>query len=139
MSVSKSISLEENWLNILQAEFDKPYFKALKSFLKEEKNKHAIYPAGSLIFNALNLTPINTIKVVIIGQDPYHGEGQAHGLCFSVQSAIKQPPSLVNIFKEIRNDLGISMSESNGNLEAWAKQGVLLLNATLTVRARQAG
>jgi uracil-DNA glycosylase len=139
MSEAKPISLEESWLEVLSDEFNKPYFKALKSFLTEEKSRYAVYPPGSLIFNALNLTPFNKVKVVIIGQDPYHGPGQAHGLCFSVQSGIKQPPSLVNIFKEIRDDLGISMSGNNGNLESWAKQGVLLLNATLTVRARQAG
>lgn len=139
MSDTTPIDLEDSWLNILQPEFEKPYFKQLKSFLIEEKEKYTIYPPGSLIFNALNLTPFNKVKVVIIGQDPYHGPGQAHGLCFSVQTGIKQPPSLVNIYKEISADLGIAMSAENGNLEDWAKQGVLLLNATLTVRARQAG
>lgn len=136
---SKSINLESSWLELLKPEFDKPYFKALKLFLQKEKQEQLIYPPGSLIFNAFNLTPLPKVKVVIIGQDPYHGKNQAHGLCFSVQSGIKPPPSLVNIFKEIRDDLGIPMSTTNGNLEKWAKQGVLLLNATLTVRASQAG
>lgn len=139
MTEKKQINLESSWLEVLKPEFEKPYFKQLKLFLEKEKQDQIIYPKGSLIFNALNLTPFNKVKVVIIGQDPYHGPNQAHGLCFSVQSGIKQPPSLVNIFKEIRDDLQIPMSATNGNLEAWAKQGVLLLNATLTVRARQAG
>lgn len=139
MTEKKQINLESSWLEVLKPEFENPYFKQLKLFLEKERQDQIIYPKGSLIFNALNLTPFNKVKVVIIGQDPYHGPNQAHGLCFSVQSGIKQPPSLVNIFKEIRDDLQIPMSATNGNLEAWAKQGVLLLNATLTVRARQAG
>lgn len=138
-SAEKNIDLEQGWLNQLMPEFDKPYFKDLKNFLLQEKGQYTIYPPGKLIFNALNLTPFDDVKVVLLGQDPYHGAGQAHGLCFSVQDGIKQPPSLVNIFKEIREDLGIPMSATSGNLENWAKQGLLMLNATLTVRAGQAG
>lgn len=136
---NKAIELEESWLDELTEEFAKPYFKNLKEFLLHEKANQTIFPPSKLIFNALNLTPYNQVKVVLLGQDPYHGAGQAHGLCFSVQSGIKQPPSLVNIFKEVRADLDIPMSASNGNLESWAKQGLLMLNATLTVRASQAG
>lgn len=136
---NKAIELEESWLDELTEEFAKPYFKNLKEFLLHEKANHTIFPPSKFIFNALNLTPYNQVKVVLLGQDPYHGAGQAHGLCFSVQSGIKQPPSLVNIFKEVRADLDIPMSASNGNLESWAKQGLLMLNATLTVRASQAG
>lgn len=136
---NKAIELEQSWLDELTEEFAKPYFKNLKEFLLHEKANHTIFPPSKLIFNALNLTPYNQVKVVLLGQDPYHGAGQAHGLCFSVQSGIKQPPSLVNIFKEVRADLDIPMSASNGNLESWAKQGLLMLNATLTVRASQAG
>lgn len=132
-------NLHHSWLETLKPEFDKPYFKALKLFLEKERQEYAIFPPDSLLFNALSLTPLNKVKVVIIGQDPYHGKGQAHGLCFSVQSGVKPPPSLVNIFKEIRADLDIPMSYTHGNLEKWAKQGVLLLNATLTVREGQAG
>ncbi len=138
-SSEKTIQLHESWLQYLQPEFEAPYFKILRSFLVEEKSKYAIYPPGGLIFNALNLTPFNKVKVVLLGQDPYHGAGQAHGLCFSVQDGIRQPPSLVNIFKEIAADIGVPMSATKGNLESWAKQGVLLLNATLTVRANTAG
>lgn len=138
-SAEKTIQLDESWLQYLQPEFEAPYFKALRAFLLDEKAKFAIYPPGGLIFNALNLTPFDKVKVVLIGQDPYHGAGQAHGLCFSVQDGIRQPPSLVNIFKEIASDIGEPMSASKGNLESWAKQGVLLLNATLTVRANTAG
>lgn len=130
--------IEEGWKNILSEDFNADYFKTLKSFLVEEKNNYTIYPAGNNIFSAFNHTPFDDVKVVIIGQDPYHGPGQAHGLCFSVPEGIRQPPSLVNIFKEIQNDLGFSIPNT-GNLEKWAKQGVLLLNATLTVRASQAG
>lgn len=138
-SAEKNIQLDESWLKYLQSEFEAPYFKALKTFLVEEKSKYEIYPPGKLIFNALNLTPFDKVKVVLIGQDPYHGAGQAHGLCFSVQDGIRQPPSLVNIFKEIASDIGEPMSATKGNLVSWAKQGVLLLNATLTVRANTAG
>lgn len=136
--MSKNINIEESWKQILADEFDSEYFANLKAFLLEEKKKYQIYPAGNKIFSAFDLTPFDNVKVVILGQDPYHGAGQAHGLCFSVQDGIKQPPSLINIFKEIESDTGIKMSDS-GNLENWAKQGVLLLNATLTVRANQAG
>ncbi len=131
-------TIEASWKSVLFAEFNKPYFLELKSFLMEEKKKFRIFPPGSLIFNAFNHTPFDKVKVVIIGQDPYHGYGQAHGLCFSVPNGIPKPPSLVNIFKELENDLGIS-PPSYGNLEKWANQGVLLLNATLTVRENQAG
>jgi uracil-DNA glycosylase len=130
--------IEESWKNVLQQEFKKNYFAELKQFLIEEKKHHTVYPAGKNIFNAFNFTPFNEVKVVIIGQDPYHGQGQAHGLCFSVPKEIKSPPSLVNIFKELHADTGINIPTS-GNLESWAKQGVLMLNATLTVRAAQAG
>ncbi len=130
--------LEDSWNDVLSKEFSSKYFNDLKSFLKEEKKKEIIYPPGKLIFNALNLTPFNKVKVVIIGQDPYHGKGQANGLCFAVNDGIKQPPSLYNIFKELSADIGIAVPK-NGNLEKWAKQGVLLLNSILTVRANQAG
>jgi len=130
--------IEESWKNILRDEFKKPYFSNLKSFLVEEKKQYRIFPPGGLIFNAYNSTPFEKVKVVLLGQDPYHGPGQAHGLCFSVPKDIPQPPSLVNIFKEINADLGFPIP-NHGNLEKWAKQGVLLLNATLTVRAHQAG
>jgi uracil-DNA glycosylase len=131
-------SIEESWKSVLSAEFKMSYFLELKDFLLEEKKKFRIFPPGSLIFNAFNHTPFGTVKVVFIGQDPYHGYGQAHGLCFSVPDGIPKPPSLINIFKELENDLGISPSP-HGNLEKWANQGVLLLNATLTVRENQAG
>ena len=130
--------IHNSWKEILLDEFNKLYFAKLKDFLVEEKAKYRVYPPGPLIFNAFNITPFNAVKVVIIGQDPYHGPGQAHGLCFSVPPGIKLPPSLVNIFKEIGNDLGLPYP-NHGNLEYWAMQGVLLLNATLTVRANQAG
>jgi uracil-DNA glycosylase len=130
--------IESSWKEILNAEFSSDYFSRLKEFLVEEKKKFTIYPAGGQIFNAFNSTPFDQVRVVILGQDPYHGPGQAHGLCFSVPQGIAQPPSLVNIFKELQNDLGIPVPK-HGNLEKWAKQGVLLLNATLTVRANQAG
>ena len=130
--------IEESWKEVLASEFDKSYFMELKEFLTEEKAKYTVYPPGSKIFNAFQLTPFNQVKVVILGQDPYHGPGQAHGLCFSVPQGIVPPPSLVNIFKEIEKDLGIPIP-GGGNLEKWAQQGVLLLNATLTVRANQPG
>ena len=130
--------IEQSWKNVLIDEFNKPYFVALKEFLVEEKKKYVVYPAGANIFNAFACTPFNKVKVVIIGQDPYHGPGQAHGLSFSVPEGIQKPPSLVNIFKELQSDIGKPIPES-GNLESWARQGVLLLNATLTVRANQAG
>ena len=130
--------MEDSWKQRLMDEFSASYFAQLKEFLVEEKNRFKVFPPGSQIFNAFNFTPFDKVKVVILGQDPYHGPGQAHGLCFSVPDGIQQPPSLQNIFKEISQDLGIPMP-ATGNLEKWARQGVLLLNATLTVRARQAG
>jgi len=130
--------IEPEWLEVLRPEFEKPYFADLKSFLLEEKKLYRIYPPGDRIFAAFDFTPFSKVKVVILGQDPYHGDGQAHGLCFSVPDGISFPPSLVNIYKELTTDLGIPLPKS-GNLEKWAKQGVLLLNATLSVRANQAG
>jgi uracil-DNA glycosylase len=132
------IEIEESWKDLLKEEFNEPYFSDLVSFVKEEYRTQRIYPPGNLIFNAFNTCPFNNVRVVIIGQDPYHGPGQANGLCFSVNSGVKFPPSLVNIFKEIQNDLGTEYPDS-GNLERWARQGVLLLNATLTVREHNAG
>ncbi|PCH67963.1 MAG: uracil-DNA glycosylase [Bacteroidetes bacterium] len=134
-----TLQLDESWKEILTEEFDKEYFQNLKAFLKEEKSKgQTIFPPGKEIFNALNTTPFDKVKVVILGQDPYHGPGQAHGLCFSVQDGVKPPPSLLNIYKELHNDVGMDIPLT-GNLLPWAKQGVLLLNATLTVRARKPG
>lgn len=130
--------IENSWLTALSEEFKSPYFFELKNFLVEEKNKFQIYPPGSEIFAAFNFTPFDKVRVVILGQDPYHGPGQANGLCFSVKTGIRKPPSLQNIFKELISDMGYGIPE-NGNLEKWGKQGVLLLNATLTVRASQAG
>ncbi|MBE0662055.1 MAG: uracil-DNA glycosylase [Bacteroidales bacterium] len=130
--------IAESWKVVLQNEFDADYFAALKQFLFEEKKKHVIYPPGNKIFASFEHTPFWDVKVVILGQDPYHGPGQAHGLCFSVPQGIQKPPSLQNIFKEIHADLGIPVPAS-GNLEKWARQGVLLINATLTVRVNQAG
>jgi len=131
-------SIHPAWKALLSEQFDAPYFSELKSFLIAEKKNNVVYPPGNLIFNAFNNTPIDDVKVVILGQDPYHGPGQAHGLCFSVPEGVKPPPSLVNIFKEINAELGIPIPK-HGNLESWAKQGVLLINATLTVRANTAG
>lgn len=130
--------IEESWKKILWDEFQSSNFMELKSFLVEEKRVHRVYPPGDLIFNAFGHTPFPMVKAVILGQDPYHGKGQAHGLCFSVPRGVEPPPSLVNIFKELQADLGIPVP-AHGNLEAWANRGVLLLNATLTVRASQAG
>ncbi len=130
--------IHESWKELLKSEFQAPYFAELKQFLVQEKTYHKVYPKGSDIFRAFNSTPLDKVKVVILGQDPYHGVGQAHGLCFSVPEGIAFPPSLNNIFKEYRDDLGYEIPRS-GNLEHWAKEGVLLLNATLTVRANQAG
>jgi len=127
--------IESSWKEVLDEEFQKPYFQQIKQFLvQEKKDGNAVYPPGPLIFNAFNLTSFDEVKVVILGQDPYHGRGQAHGLCFSVPDGIPQPPSLVNIFKELHDDLGIPIPRS-GNLEKWAGQGVFLLNAFLTVQA----
>jgi uracil-DNA glycosylase len=133
-----NVRIEESWSNRLSNEFEKDYFSKLSEFVKEEYKTKTVYPPGSLIFNSFNLCPFNNVKAVIIGQDPYHGPGQAHGLCFSVREGVDFPPSLLNIFKEIESDLGIKVSRS-GNLERWASQGVLLLNATLTVREHMAG
>ena len=130
--------IEEGWKSVLMDQFQSPYFRTLKEFLVEEKKTYTLYPPGRLIFNAFQRTPFEKVKVVILGQDPYHGSGQAHGLCFSVPQGIPKPPSLVNIFKELHSDLGIPIPE-HGNLEKWADQGVLLINATLTVRDSQAG
>ncbi len=130
--------IEESWKQQLLNEFKQEYFVLLKQFLIEEKKNYKIFPPGGHIFNAFNFTPFTNVKVVILGQDPYHGSGQAHGLCFSVPNGVVQPPSLVNIFKELNSDLGIPIPK-HGNLQKWAEQGVLLLNATLTVRAHQAG
>ena len=130
--------IEEHWKTLLADQFSASYFAELKSFLVEEKSKYKVYPPGPQIFAAFDYAPPDDVKVVILGQDPYHGRGQAHGLCFSVPPGIKPPPSLVNIFMEIQNDLGIPVPD-HGNLEKWARQGILLLNATLTVRANQAG
>jgi uracil-DNA glycosylase len=129
--------IEESWKQILNEQFAADYFLRMKERLVEEKKKFVIYPPGSQIFSAFNYTPFDQVKVVILGQDPYHGPGQANGLCFSVSAGIKKPPSLENIFKELKSDLGIPIPES-GNLEKWAKQGVLLLNASLSVRANTA-
>ena len=131
-------AIETSWKEALFTEFQKDYFKSLKTFLVEERKKFILYPPASRIFAAFNYTPFDKVKVVIIGQDPYHGTGQANGLCFSVSDGIPQPPSLQNIFKEIHSDLGIPIPKT-GNLESWAKQGILLLNASLTVRSNQAG
>lgn len=130
--------IENGWKQELSEEFKASHFFELKSFLLEEKKKFLIYPPGSEIFAAFNYTPFDDVKVVILGQDPYHGPGQANGLCFSVKTGVHKPPSLQNIFKELYADLGLPISPC-GNLDKWAKQGVLLLNATLTVRANQAG
>ncbi len=130
--------IENSWLEALSEDFQSEYFFQLKNFLVEEKQKFRIFPPGSEIFAAFNHTPFDKVKVVILGQDPYHGPGQANGLCFSVKDGIRKPPSLQNIFKELKNDMDYEIPES-GNLEKWSKQGVLLLNATLTVRANQAG
>ena len=133
------IKIEETWKEVLKDEFDKPYFQHIISFLKAEKaTGKIIFPPGSLIFNAFQQTPFPKVKVVILGQDPYHGRDQAHGLSFSVPQGIVPPPSLVNIFKEMKNDLGIEIP-GNGNLEKWAHQGILLLNASLTVRQNEPG
>lgn len=129
------VKIDATWKKVLKEEFDKPYFENIVHHIKVEKSqKKIIYPPGSLIFNAFNATPFDKVKVVILGQDPYHGPGQAHGLCFSVQEGIPPPPSLVNIFKELHSDIGVRIPGS-GNLTKWATQGVFLLNASLTVRA----
>jgi len=135
----KKIDLEPGWLAQLESEFQQPYMQQLKDFLRREKQQgKVIYPASKNIFNAFNSAPLDRVKVVILGQDPYHGPGQAHGLCFSVQPQVPPPPSLKNIFKELQRDLGCPVP-NHGYLQSWAEQGVLLLNATLTVEQGQAG
>ena len=131
------VKISESWKNLLQEEFDKPYFEELTRFVKSEYSAGQVFPAGRNIFRAFDKCPFDRLKVVIIGQDPYHGVGQANGLCFSVDDGVQYPPSLQNIFKEIHDDIG-SPIPSSGNLDRWAEQGVLLLNAVLTVRAHQA-
>ena len=133
-----TIKIESSWQQVLKDEFEKNYFRELVEYVKSEYKKYTCYPKGSAIFSAFDYTPFSEVKVVLLGQDPYHGPGQAHGLCFSVPEGMQQPPSLINIFKEIATDLQKPIPIS-GNLEHWSKQGVLLLNATLTVRAHQAG
>lgn len=130
--------IEESWKIVMQEEFEKPYFHELKEFLLAEKQKYSVYPPGQYIFEAFNHTPFYKVKAVLLGQDPYHGPGQAHGLCFSVPEGVAFPPSLQNILTELKNDLGMPVPRS-GNLSKWAEKGVLLLNATLTVRANNAG
>ena len=132
------VHISESWKTILNEEFEKEYFQNLANFVKEEYTKHTCYPKGKEIFAAFDHADFDKVKVVIIGQDPYHGESQANGLCFSVHDGIPHPPSLINIFKEIETDLGKPYPKS-GNLEKWADQGVLLINATLSVRAHEAG
>ena len=132
------VDIETHWKKILKGEFQKPYFQNLAEFVKDEYQQYTCYPQGKDIFKAFDLCPLPKVKVVIIGQDPYHGYGQAHGLCFSVPDGVSKPPSLENIFKALQQDTGKEIPES-GNLSSWAEQGVLLLNATLTVRAHQAG
>lgn len=132
------VKIESSWKEKLQEEFEKPYFSELTRFVRDEYARYTVYPKGSHIFHAFEKTPFQQVRVVILGQDPYHEPGQAHGLCFSVNDGVMIPPSLQNIYKELENDLGIS-PKSSGNLDRWAIQGVLLLNATLTVRAHQAG
>ena len=132
------VKIEPTWKAALNAEFEQLYFSEMVNFIKEEKAKGAIiYPPGSLLFNAFEKTPFDKVKVVVLGQDPYHGTGQAHGLCFSVPMGVKPPPSLVNIFKEIKNEFPDFQIPEHGNLEKWAAQGVFLLNAILTVKANQ--
>lgn len=133
-----AVKLEKTWKEALKDEFSKPYFKALSEFVHNEYSSATIYPPAKLIFNALDSLPVDKVRVVILGQDPYHGPGQAHGLSFSVQNGVTPPPSLKNIYKELQSDIGVTPPKS-GNLDRWVKEGVLLLNATLTVRAHQAG
>lgn len=130
------VKLENSWKELLKDEFEKPYFKTLAEFVRNEYQTSTVYPPAKFIFNALDSLPVDEVKVVILGQDPYHGPGQAHGLSFSVPDGITPPPSLKNIYKELESDLGVK-SKTSGNLEPWVKQGVLLLNATLTVHASQ--
>ncbi len=134
-----SVKIDPSWYNVLQPQFEAPYFAELKQFLVAERQQYTCYPPGSKIFNAFDSTPFDKVKVVILGQDPYHEPGQAMGLCFSVPQGVQVPPSLVNIITEINADLGTQIPKTCGDLSEWANQGVLLLNATLTVRAHQAG
>ncbi len=134
-----SVKIDESWKRLLESEFNSEYFKKLIAFVKEEYSLTKCHPKGSQIFNAFDTCPINSLKVVIIGQDPYHGMNQANGLCFSVNKGVQHPPSLINILKEIKDDLGLKFNDNNGDLSKWAKQGVMLLNATLTVRDGYAG
>lgn len=133
------VKIEPSWKKVLQKEFGEEYFSKLTEFVKSEYKKTTVYPPAKFIFNAFELTPFDKVKVVILGQDPYHGINQANGLAFSVNDGVITPPSLVNIYKEIESDLGKKTINKNGNLENWAKQGVLMLNATLTVQAHMAG
>ena len=134
MATAMDVKIEKSWKEVLKSEFAKPYFEQIPLHIKTEKSQgKIIYPPGSVIFSAFNLTPFDKVKVVILGQDPYHGKGQAHGLCFSVQNGVPPPPSLMNIFKELQDDIGIDIP-NHGNLTHWAEQGVFLLNASLTVR-----
>lgn len=137
-TATSQIKIEQSWLNQLKSEFEKDYFIKLKQYLTEERKSFTIFPKGEHIFQAFNCTPFDKVKVVLLGQDPYHGLGQAHGLCFSVNKGIKLPPSLKNIFKEMESDLGI-VSSTQGDLNSWADKGVFLLNSTLTVRENNAG
>ena len=134
-----AVKIDSSWYAVLQPQFEAPYFAQLKEFLVAERAQYTCYPPGSKIFNAFDTTPFDKVKVVILGQDPYHEPGQAMGLCFSVPQGIQVPPSLVNIITEINTDLGVNLPKTCGDLSGWAEQGVLLLNATLTVRAHQAG
>jgi uracil-DNA glycosylase len=134
-----NVKIEESWKKVLEKEFEEEYFKNLTEFVRSEYQKETVYPPAKFIFNAFELTPFDKVKVVILGQDPYHGENQANGLAFSVNNGIQTPPSLVNIYKEVESDLGVKTKNIGGNLENWAKQGVLMLNATLTVQAHMAG
>lgn len=133
-----NVKIELGWHEVLKAEFAKPYFGQLVQFVRDEYSQHQVFPPGGQIFNAFHHCPFDQVKLVILGQDPYHGPGQAQGLCFSVNEGVPMPPSLLNIFKEIKDDLGLPIPP-HGSLVRWARQGVLLLNATLTVRAHQAG
>ncbi len=132
------LQIEAGWKQLLSEEFESPYFTKLTNFVQDEYNNHEVFPPVDKIFNAFNLCPLKNTRVVILGQDPYHDVNQAHGLCFSVNDGVKVPPSLVNIYKEIKSDCDV-IPPTSGNLERWAKQGVLMINATLTVRAHQAG
>lgn len=133
------VKIEESWREVLQPQFDSVYFEMLTTFVRKAYQASTVYPPGSKIFEAFNRTPFDKVKVVILGQDPYHGSNQAHGLCFSVQDGIQPPPSLINIYKELQKEYGVAVNMTNGNLTRWADQGVLLLNATLTVEAGKAG